>query len=115
MSKEVDDGPRILIAEGPWGITEGFQNWWYDQVTHKCKWKNNWWLKTYEISANMMKQEAPFCTQCKEMVPGMIQTLWTLKNMDKIQNDASYGKWTAPSMSHFYVGHFYLVGTKAKP
>ena len=37
-----------------------------------------------------MKQENSICSHCAEPVPDMIKTLWTLKNMDKIQSDASY-------------------------
>ena len=97
------DEPRILIAEGPWEIQEGPILYGglgnvlgygtlkgYDKVTHKCKWQNNWFCKTYQLSEWMMKQEAPSCPHCTENVPSMIQTLWTLKNMDKIQSDANY-------------------------
>ena len=123
----VPDKPRILIAEGPWGIQEGTELYGglgnvmgygtvedYDTVTHKCKWKTNWFHKTYELSNWMMKQETPFCTECNEYVPNMIQTLWTLKNMDKIQNDATYGK-RLQTITFYGPSVFYLQGTtKAK-
>ena len=109
--------PRILIAEGPWGIQEPEEVYGptvYDQVTHKCSWKKNWFFKTYTIPLYLMKSETSFCSQCQEPVPNMIKTLWTLKNMDKIQEDAQYGNkfW---GMSSFYVGggDFYLNGTYA--
>jgi len=106
--------PRILIAEGPWGIQEGRVFGYiegYDKVYHKCRGKTNWFLKTYIISDWLMKQEAPFCQHCNESVPSMIQTLWTLKNMDKIQQDATYE--SRPWPSSFYVGSggFYLHQT----
>lgn len=103
MSSHLDYKPRILIAEGPWGIEEGVMFGYvtgYDTVTHKCNWKTNWFLKTYTLSTWNMKQEAPFCPHCSEVVPSMIQTLWTLKNMDKIQQDATYHK---PWPSSFYI------------
>ena len=93
MSKDVDIEPRILIADGPWQILEtiGYLSSGYDTVTHKCEWKKNWLMKTYILIAYYMKQDNPLCPHCEEPVPSMIQTLWTLKNMDKIQADASYG------------------------
>ena len=108
------DKPRILIAEGPWGIQEGSIHWdygtieSYDKVTHKCGWTKNWFYKTFTLSDWNMKQENPYCPHCDELVPNMIQTLWTLKNMDKIQNDATYGN--KPWATTFYVGtgQFYV-------
>ena len=114
MASTLPIKPRILIAEGPWGIAEGVVFGYvegYDTVTHKCKWKTNWFLKTYTLSDWNMKQETPFCPHCSEPVPSMIQTLWTLKNMDKIQGDATYGAKQWPSSFTFYPGGFYLHGT----
>jgi len=118
-SQYTEDKPRILIAEGPWGIKEGHQFGilgygtvdGYDKVTHKCKWKTNWFCKTYTLSDWMMKQGAPHCPHCGDDVPSMIQTLWTLKSMDKIQNDATYGKKPWPSSFYMVPGQFYLQGT----
>ena len=65
-----DDKPRILIAEGPWGIQEGDILYGglgnvlgygtvtgYDKVTHKCPWKKNWLMKTHTLITYYMKQE----------------------------------------------------------
>ena len=119
MSKKLDSKPRILIAEGPWGIREnqlhdGFLGagvFGYDVVTHKCKWRKNMLCKTNTIPLYIMKAETSFCTQCQELVPSMIQTLWTLKNMDKIQQDANYGNNWGASSFMFYPGGFYLHQT----
>ena len=95
--------PRILVADGPWGIRESILPSVYDAVTHKCKWRKNLLFKTNIVPAYIMKQENSFCTQCQEYVPSMIKTLWTLKNMDKIQNDANYGH--KPWPSSFYTAN----------
>ena len=99
--------PRILITEGPWGIREntnflssfaGMSNG-YDIVTHVCPWKKNWFKKTWDVPSSYMKQDDTVCLHCDEPVPSMIKTLWTLKNMDKIQADVSYGN---PISGTFY-------------
>ena len=98
-----DDKPRILIAEGPWSMKE---NWLYhgslgedvlgyDVVVHKCHWKDNWLFKTlkgHSVPASMMLGEDPYCMNCNAKVPNMFKTLWTLKNLDKIQAGAQYGR-----------------------
>ncbi len=92
--------PRILIAEGPWTMKENYLHQGslvedvlgYDIVVHKCPWKNNWFLKLHNFPVFMILSDDPFCMKCNENVPNMFQTLWTLKNLDKIQNSASYGK-----------------------
>lgn len=123
MSKDIDIKPRILIAEGPWGIEEGSLHeiygglgaafgtvMSYDKVYHKCNWTKNWFYKKFTLSDWMMKSEAPFCPHCDELVPSMIQTLWTLKSMDKIQSEATYNKQWASSFI-FYPGGIYSVTT----
>ena len=96
---------KVLIAEGPWTMKE---NWLhhgsmgedvlgYDIVVHKCPWKNNWFLKFHNVPVFMMMSDDPFCINCNEKVPSMFQTLWTLKNLDKIQDSAQYDKFIAPS------------------
>ena len=101
--------PRILIAEGTWGIHEGYMFGYletYDKVYHKCNWKKNWFFKTFTLTDWHMKQEAPVCPHCNEDVPSMIQTLWTLKNMDKIQTDATYGNKPYWTHSVFYTSFY---------
>lgn len=98
------DGPapelKILIAEGPWGMKEVYLNvpikgreneLGYDVVVHKCKWKDNWFLKEHDVNTFIMLKDDPYCPNCKEPVPNMFKTLWTLKNFDKIQDSAEYG------------------------
>ena len=114
------DNPRILIAEGPWGIEEGPQFgvlghgtvMGYDKVTHKCNWHSNWFLKTYYLSDWMMKKEDPVCPHCADGVPSMIQTLWTLKNMDKIQQEANYNQPLKWGHSAFYTEFYLQQATK---
>ncbi len=52
----------------------------------------------------MMMSDDPFCINCNEKVPNMFKTLWTLKNLDKIQAGAQYNKFIVPSS-------FYLTST----
>ena len=103
---------KVLIAEGPWTMKE---NWLhhgsmgedvlgYDIVVHKCSWKKSWLLKFHNVSISMMMSDDPFCINCNEKVPNMFKTLWTLKNLDKIQDGAQYGKFVWGPSS------FYLSG-----
>ncbi|KKL76957.1 hypothetical protein LCGC14_2039740, partial [marine sediment metagenome] len=78
--------PRILIAEGPWSMKEPIAEPAYDIVVHKCSWKKNWLLKEHTVPLYVMLNEDPFCMNCNANVPNMFQTLWTLKNLDKIQD-----------------------------
>ena len=120
-----DDEPRILIAEGPWSMQENYLHHGslgedvlgYDIMVHKCKWKDNWFLKTHNVSVFMMLSDDPVCLNCNEKVPNMMKTLWTLKNLDKIQDGANYGDKKAPwgyGPSTFYTGLFYST-LLAKP
>ena len=108
--------PRILIAEGPWSMKENYLHHGslgedvlgYDVVVHKCHWKDNWFLKGHSVPASMMLGEDPYCMNCNEKVPNMFKTLWTLKNLDKIQAGAQYG-------NEPWDGSFYFPITPGKP
>ena len=101
---ELAPEPRILIAEGPWSMKESVAEDAYDIVVHKCNWKANWFLKTHDVPLFMMLGDGPFCMNCNAKVPNMFKTLWTLKNLDKIQDGAQYGKFVWGPSS------FYLSG-----
>lgn len=102
--------PRILIAEGPWSMKENWIHYGsmgedelgYDVVVHKCNWKNNWLLKTHDVPLFIMQGDDPYCMHCNAKVPNMFKTLWTLKNLDKIQDGAQYGKFD-------WSGSFYMT------
>lgn len=93
---------KILIAEGPWSMKEVYLNvpikgreneLGYDVVVHKCNWKDNWLLKEHDIPLYIMLGDDPWCIHCNTKVPNMFKTLWTLKNLDKIQDGANYGNF----------------------
>lgn len=110
MSSYVSPTIEIFIADGPWRL-EGYDGEYpkYDWVTHRCTWGKNFLWKRETIPSYLMSQNVPYCPQCSEPVPSMIQTLWKLKNMDRIQADATYGnKWpisfyTLPGHNWIYI------------
>lgn len=101
MSSYVEPTTEIFIAEGPWRL-EGHDGKYpkYDWVTHRCTWKKNFLWRRETVPSYLMSQNVPYCPRCSEPVPSMIQTLWTLKNMDHIQADATYS--ASPWPSSFY-------------
>ncbi len=111
MINEPAPEPRILIAEGPWSMKEPIAEPAYDIVVHKCKWKDNWFLNGHSVPASIMLGEDPYCMNCNEKVPNMFKTLWTLKNMEKIQAGAQYGD------AFVWASSFYLTDMmlNAKP
>ena len=106
--------PRILIAEGPWSMKEPIAEPAYDIVVHKCKWKDNWLFKTHDVPSFIMLGDDPYCMNCNEKVPNMFKTLWTLKNLDKIQDSAQYSKFVWMPSSFYMMNSFYIP-TSPKP
>ncbi len=110
---------KVLIAEGPWSMKEVYLNvpvsgkeneLGYDVMVHKCPWKKNWLFKEHNVPLYIMLNEDPFCTNCNEKVPNMMQTLWTLKNLDKIQAGAQYGNKWIWGPSSFYLSSMIRPG-----